>query len=84
MVDFVLGVGVGVVGMMAKDKFLGNGSDQQLQSKQREIDDICAENEKFRKRNIRSRTYWLKTKRFAIRQNPMMPAKMTWRMNWTI
>ena len=51
MVDFVIGVGVGVVGMMAKDKYFGSGSDQQLQAKQREIDEICAENEKFRKRN---------------------------------
>ena len=49
--EFVLGVGVGVIGMMAKDKFFGNGSDKQLQSKQREIDEICVENEKFRKRN---------------------------------
>ena len=51
MVEFVIGVGVGVVGMIAKDKYLGNGSDQQLQAKQREIDEIYTENEKFRKRN---------------------------------
>ena len=38
MVDFVIGVGVGVVGMMAKDKYFGSGSDQQLQAKQREMD----------------------------------------------
>lgn len=51
MIEFILGTAVGVGGMIVKDKYLGNTSEQQLNSKQKELDSLYAENEKFRKRN---------------------------------
>lgn len=51
MIEFILGTVVGVGGMIAKDKYLGNTSGQQLNSKQKELESLYAENEKFRKRN---------------------------------
>lgn len=51
MVEFIAGVAVGVGGMIAKDKYLGNESSAKQQTQQREIDNLCNENEKFRKRN---------------------------------
>lgn len=37
--------------MLAKDKYLGNENSAKQQALQREIDNLCNENEKFRKRN---------------------------------
>lgn len=51
MIEFILGTVVGVGGMIAKDKYFGNTSEQQLNVKQKELDTVYAENEKFRKRN---------------------------------
>lgn len=51
MVEFIAGVAVGVGGMIAKDKYLGNENSAKRQAQQREIDNLCNENEKFRKRN---------------------------------
>ncbi len=51
MIGFLGGAALGVAGMIAKDKFLGNDADNKLQAKQRELDNLYAENEKFRKRN---------------------------------
>ena len=51
MVDFIAGVAVGVGGMIAKDKFLRNENSAKQQAQQREIDNLCNENEKYRKRN---------------------------------
>ena len=51
MVEFIAGVAVGVGGMIAKDKFLGNDGSEKQKAQQREIDSLCSENEKFRKRN---------------------------------
>ena len=51
MIEFILGTAVGVGGMIVKDKYLGNTSEQQLNSKQKELDSLYAENDKFRKRN---------------------------------
>ena len=51
MVEFIAGVAVGVGGMIAKDKYLGNENSAKQQAQQREIDNLCNENEKFRKRN---------------------------------
>lgn len=51
MVEFIAGVAVGVGGMIAKDKYLGNENSAKQQAQQREIDNICNENEKYRKRN---------------------------------
>lgn len=51
MIEFILGTAVGVGGMIVKDKYLGNTSEQQLNSKQKELDSLYAGNEKFRKRN---------------------------------
>lgn len=51
MVEFIAGVAVGVGGMIAKDKYLGNESSAKQQTQQREIDNLCNENEKYRKRN---------------------------------
>ena len=51
MVEFIAGVAVGVGGMIAKDKYLGNENFAKQQAQQREIDYLCNENEKFRKRN---------------------------------
>ena len=51
MVEFIAGVAVGVGGMIAKDKFLGNENSAKQQAQQREIDKLCNENEKYRKRN---------------------------------
>ena len=38
MIEFILGTVVGVGGMIAKDKYLGNTSGQQLNSKQKELE----------------------------------------------
>lgn len=51
MVEFIAGVAVGVGGMIAKDKYLGNENSVKQQAQQREIDNLCNENEKYRKRN---------------------------------
>ena len=51
MVEFIAGVAVGVGGMIAKDKYLGNENSAKQQAQQREIDNLCNENEKYRKRN---------------------------------
>lgn len=51
MIEFIVGAVVGVGGMIAKDKYFGNASEQQLNVKQKELDNLYAENEKFRKRN---------------------------------
>ena len=51
MVEFIAGVAVGVGGMIAKDKYLGNENSAKQQAQQREIDNLCNENEKIRKRN---------------------------------
>lgn len=51
MIEFILGTAVGVGGMIVKDKYLVNTSGRQLNSKQKELDSLYAENEKFRKRN---------------------------------
>ena len=51
MVEFIAGVAVGVGGMIVKDKFLGNENSAKQQAQQREIDNLCNENEKYRKRN---------------------------------
>ena len=51
MVEFIAGVAVGEGGMIAKDKYLGNENSAKQQAQQREIDNLCNENEKYRKRN---------------------------------
>ena len=51
MIEFIAGVVVGAGGMIAKDKYFGNASEQQINAKQKELDSLYAENEKFRKRN---------------------------------
>ena len=51
IVEFIAGAAVGVIGMVVKDKYAGNASTQEKNAKQREFDEIYAENEKFRKRN---------------------------------
>lgn len=51
MVEFIAGVAIGVGGMIAKDKYLGNENSAKQQTQQREIDNLCNENEKYRKRN---------------------------------
>ena len=51
MVEFIAGVAIGVGGMIAKDKYLENENSAQQQTQQREIDNLCNENEKYRKRN---------------------------------
>ena len=51
MVEFIVGVAVGVGGMIAKDKYLGNESSAKQQAQQREMDNLCNENEKYHKRN---------------------------------
>ena len=40
MIEFILGTVVGVGGMIAKDKYLGNTSGQQLNSKQKELESL--------------------------------------------
>ena len=51
MTELIIGVAVGVAGMYAKDKYLGNTSTEKLNAKQRELDNVYNENETFRKRN---------------------------------
>lgn len=51
MVEFIAGVAIGVGGMIAKDKYLGNENSAKQQTQQRKIDNLCNENEKYRKRN---------------------------------
>ena len=51
MVEFIAGVAVGVGGMIAKDKYLGNENSAKQQALQREFDSLYNENEKYRKRN---------------------------------
>lgn len=52
MTELIIGVAVGAAGMYyAKDKILGNASTEKLNAKQREIDNLCNENETIRKRN---------------------------------
>lgn len=51
MIEFIAGVVVGAGGMIAKDKYFGNDFEQQINAKQKELDSLYAENEKFRKRN---------------------------------
>ena len=51
MIEFIVGAVVGAGGIIAKDKYFGNTSEQQLSTKQKELDSLYAENEKFRKRN---------------------------------
>ena len=51
MVEFIAGVAVGVGGMIAKAKYLGNENSAKQQAQQREIDNLCNENVKYRKRN---------------------------------
>ena len=51
MVEFIAGVAIGVGGMIAKDKYLGNENSAKQQNQQREIENLCNENEKYRKRN---------------------------------
>lgn len=51
MTELIIGLAVGVAGMYAKDKFLGNASTEKLNAKQREIDNLCNENETLHKRN---------------------------------
>ena len=46
MVEFIAGVAVGVGGMIAKDKFLGNENSAKQQAQQREIDNLCNENDR--------------------------------------
>lgn len=50
MVELIGGIVIGgVVGVALKDKLVG--ANTQSDNKQKEIDSLCAENEKFRKRN---------------------------------
>ena len=51
MTELIIGIAVGAAGMYAKDKFLGNASTEKLTAKQREIDNLCNENEILHKRN---------------------------------
>lgn len=51
MIEFIVGAVVGAGGVIAKDKYFGNASEQQINAKQKELDSLYAENEKFRKRN---------------------------------
>lgn len=51
-VDLLLGAGVGfLVGYILKEKISGNKSQEAVDSKQRELDELYNENEKFRRRN---------------------------------
>lgn len=50
--EFIGGLLVGaVIGTYAKDKLFGDSSNQELQKKQRDIDSLLTENDKFRTRN---------------------------------
>lgn len=51
MIEFIVGAVVGAGGVIAKDKYFGNASEQKINAKQKELDSLYAENEKFRKRN---------------------------------
>ena len=51
MIELVGGVAIGVIGMIAKDKLIGNGKEQKLEAMQRELNTVYQENEKFRRRN---------------------------------
>lgn len=51
MTELIIGVALGAAGMYAKDKFLGNSTTNELNTKKRELEEVYAENEKFRKRN---------------------------------
>lgn len=51
MTELIIGVAVGAAGMYAKDKILGSASTEKLNAKQREIDNLCNENETIRKCN---------------------------------
>ena len=51
MIAFAIGVVIGIVGMVIKNKFWGNNKKQETEAKQRELETLYQENEKFRKRN---------------------------------
>lgn len=51
MTELIIGIAIGAAGMHAKDKVLGNSAARDLEEKKRELDNMYAENEKFRKRN---------------------------------
>ena len=51
MMEFIVGAIAGIAGMIAKDKFFGNGSEQKMVAKEKELKEIYAENEKLYKRS---------------------------------
>lgn len=52
MTELIIGVAVGAAaGIYAKDKILGNANAEKMNAKQREIDNLCNENETLHKRN---------------------------------
>lgn len=50
MIELVTGIAIGAGGMMLKEK-MSNPSNQQANARQREMDELYAENEKFRQRH---------------------------------